>query len=284
MGDQDPSSAPPPIVSLIAGGIAGGVEALVTYPFEFAKTRAQLKHDPSKPTPRNPYLIVSDTFKKEGTRALYKGCSALIVGSIAKDAVRFASFDSIKHTFQDKETGRLSPARSLLAGMSSGVVASVFAVTPTERIKTAMIDDAKEGNVFKSPWKAICVIVREDGLKGMYRGFVGTTLKQASTTSLRLGSYNIIKDTERANHLPQNAATSFVNGAIAGLLTTLATQPFDTIKTRSQCVKATTTREAFQGILQDGGILGFWTGTVMRLSRTVVSGKVPRFFGLFISE
>ncbi|KAK6522011.1 hypothetical protein TWF281_002582 [Arthrobotrys megalospora] len=274
MSEPEPGQAPPPIVSFIAGGIAGGVEAFITYPFEYAKTRAQLKHEPGQPFPRNPYLIVSDTLKKEGSRALYKGCSALIVGSIAKDAVRFASFDTIKNTFNNKESGRLSPAGSLLAGMSSGIIASVFAVTPTERIKTALIDDAKGDKRFKSPWRAIGSIIREDGLKGMYRGFAGTTLKQASTTSLRLGSYNIIKDTERANHMPQNSAVSFANGAFAGLITTLATQPFDTIKTRSQCVKATTTREAFQGILQDGGVLGFWTGTVMRLSRTVVSGGI----------
>ncbi|KAK6496448.1 hypothetical protein TWF481_002466 [Arthrobotrys musiformis] len=274
MAESESGQAPPPIISFIAGGIAGGVEALITYPFEYAKTRAQLKHNAGQPLPRNPYLIVSDTVKKEGSRALYKGCSALIVGSIAKDAVRFLSFDAIKNSFSDKETGLLSPARSLLAGMSAGITASVFAVTPTERIKTALIDDAKGDRKFKSPWSAVGDVIREDGLKGMYRGFAGTTLKTASTTSLRLGSYNVIKDTEKANHIPQNSAVNFVNGAFAGLVTTLATQPFDTIKTRSQCVKATTTREAFQGILQDGGILGFWTGTVMRLSRTVVSGGI----------
>ncbi|KAJ6264206.1 ATP-dependent RNA helicase DED1 [Drechslerella dactyloides] len=273
MEDLERGSAPaPPIVSFIAGGIAGGVEALTTYPFEYAKTRAQLKHDPAAPCPRNPYLIISDTIKREGSKALYKGCSVLIVGSIAKDAVRFMTFDTIKRSFQDGDTGRLSPARSILAGMASGVVASTLAVTPTERIKTALIDDAKADKRFTSPWQAIRAVIREDGPKGLYRGFAGTTLKQAATASLRFGSYNIVKDAETANHIPQNTATSFANGAFAGLLATLATQPFDTVKTRSQCVKATTTREAVKGILQDGGVLGFWTGTVMRLSRTVVSG------------
>ncbi|KAK6341850.1 hypothetical protein TWF730_001337 [Orbilia blumenaviensis] len=77
----------------------------------------------------------------------------------------------------------------------------------------------------------------------------------SSTTPLRLRSYNIIKDAERANHVPQNPAVSFVNGAIVGLVTTLPTLPFGTMKTRSQCVKAATAREAFQGIPRDGGIL-----------------------------
>ena len=57
-----------------------------------------------------------------------------------------------------------------------------------------------------------------------------------------------------------------------GTITTLATQPFDTIKTRSQSVKVTTTMQAVAGILKDGGVRAFWRGTVMRLGRTVFSG------------
>ncbi|KAJ8609851.1 hypothetical protein MRB53_038890 [Persea americana] len=32
-----------PLLSLVAGGTAGGIEATITYPFEFAKTRVQLR-------------------------------------------------------------------------------------------------------------------------------------------------------------------------------------------------------------------------------------------------
>lgn len=57
-----------------------------------------------------------------------------------------------------------------------------------------------------------------------------------------------------------------------GVITTLATQPFDTIKTRSQSAKVTTTMQAISGIMKDGGVRAFWRGTVMRLGRTVFSG------------
>lgn len=65
-----------PLVSLCAGGIAGGVEAFCTYPFEFAKTRVQLYgHGGIK----NPFRIVGNVIKEEGITALYKGCSTMIV-------------------------------------------------------------------------------------------------------------------------------------------------------------------------------------------------------------
>ena len=268
-------SKTPPVVSLISGGIAGGVEAAVTYPFEFAKTRVQLRNEGNASRPRNPFLVVSEVFRTEGPRALYKGCSSLIVGSIAKDGVRFLSFDLIKNAFKDPETGTLSPLRNMLAGMSAGVVASIFAVTPTERIKTALIDDARTGTKrFHSAPQAVRVVYAEHGVLGLYRGFVGTTLKQAGATAFRMGSYNILKDYENSRQMAQSTATNFANGAVAGTVTTYATQPFDTLKTRSQSAKGASTMEAFRSILADDGIRGFWRGTTMRLGRTVFSGGI----------
>ncbi|KAK7544687.1 tricarboxylate transport protein, mitochondrial precursor [Phyllosticta citribraziliensis] len=293
-------------VSLAAGGIAGAVEAATTYPFEFAKTRVQLRNDEatstasstasrasitnsssstSKPSQSaaaakrqrapNPFAVVRDVVRHEGARALYKGCGSLVVGSIAKDGVRFVSFDAIKNAYKDKETGTLTPLRNMAAGMSAGVVASVCAVTPTERIKTALIDDARRARRFTSTLHCVRSVVAEDGLVGgLYRGFVGTTLKQASATAFRMGTYNILKDFERTRHIEQGVATNFANGMVAGVVTTYATQPFDTLKTRSQSARGATTVEAFASILADHGVRGFWKGTVMRLGRTIMAGGI----------
>lgn len=65
-----------PLMSLCAGGIAGGVEAACTYPFEFAKTRVQLYGNQGI---RNPFMIVAKVAREEGVQALYKGCSTMIV-------------------------------------------------------------------------------------------------------------------------------------------------------------------------------------------------------------
>jgi solute carrier family 25 citrate transporter 1 len=61
-------------------------------------------------------------------------------GTACKAGVRFLTFDFIKKIISDGD-GKLSPARGLLAGMVAGAVESVVAITPTERIKTALCDD-----------------------------------------------------------------------------------------------------------------------------------------------
>lgn len=226
------------------------------------------------PTPKNPFVVVAKVYREEGLRALYKGCGALVVGSIAKDGVRFLSYDTIKETFKDPETGTLTPLRSLAAGMLSGVAASLLAVTPTERIKTALIDDARNEKRFRSAPHCVATIWRERGIMGLYRGFAGTTLKQAGATAFRMGTYNILKDYQRTHNIQQSTLINFANGSIAGIVTTLTTQPFDTIKTRSQSSAGATTVEAFKSIVADYGIKGFWRGTTMRLGRTVFSGGI----------
>jgi solute carrier family 25 citrate transporter 1 len=273
-----PDKQNPPLVSFLSGAIAGGVEAAATYPFEFAKTRAQLHSAAAGEgaRPRNPFLAVRAIVREEGARALYKGCSTLVVGSVAKDGVRFLAFDAIRDAFRDPATGTLTPARSIAAGVAAGVVASALAVTPSERLKTALIDDARGPGArrFAGPVSAATAIVREQGVRGMYAGFVGTTLKQASATGFRLGTYNILKEAEAARGVPQGTLMNFANGCVAGIITTYGTQPFDTIKTRSQTARGASTLDAARSILADGGVRAFWRGTVMRLGRTVFSGGI----------
>ncbi|CAE7195312.1 Tricarboxylate transport protein [Pyrenophora teres f. teres] len=134
--------SPHPVVSLFSGAVAGGVEATTTYPFEFAKTRAQLQVGASGS--RNLFAVLSQVAKSEGFGAIYTGCSTLIVGTAFKARVRFLSFDSIRKRLAD-ERGVLSQAQGLLAGMAAGAVESIITVTTMERVNTALIDNAKSG-------------------------------------------------------------------------------------------------------------------------------------------
>jgi solute carrier family 25 citrate transporter 1 len=226
--------SPTAIVSLLSGAIAGGVEATVTYPFEFAKTRAQLQA--SKTGSKNPFAVIANVARSDGIGAIYTGCSTLIVGTAFKAGVRFLSFDSIRTRLAD-ERGVLSPARGLLAGM-------------------------------------LAVILQTHGIAGLYRGLVSTTMKQSATSAVRMGSYNVLKEFARRKELPQNSAVTFGLGAIAGTVTVYATQPFDTIKTRAQSAKGATTGEAFRSVMQSSGVRGFWSGSTMRLGRLVFSGGI----------
>ncbi len=117
----------------------------------------------------------------------------------------------------------------------------------------------------------------ESGVKEVYRGLVSTTMKQAATSSTRMGTYNIIKEivASRTNIKDtKNPALTFGMGATAGVITVYVTQPFDTIKTRAQGAKGASTMEALRDVLKDGGVRAFWRGSSMRLGRLILSGGI----------
>lgn len=176
-----------PWKSLVAGSTAGAVEGLVTYPFEWSKTRLQLV-DKSSTASRNPLVLIYNTAKTQGLGAVYTGCPAFIVGNTVKAGVRFLGFDAIKGMLADKD-GKVSGPRGVLAGLGAGVLESVVAVTPFETIKTAMIDDRQSKNPkYQGLFKGTARLIKDKGISGIYRGLVPVTMRQAANQAVRLGS------------------------------------------------------------------------------------------------
>lgn len=89
-----------------------------------------------------------------------------------------------------------------------------------------------------------------------------------------MGTYNILKEMTKEQGIVSNAFTSFGTGALAGIVTVYATQPFDTIKTRAQSVQGAGIAEAVTSVMRDCGIKGFWKGSSMRLGRLFLSGGI----------
>ena len=147
-------------------------------------------------------------------------------------------------------------------------------MTPTERLKTALIDDANSQKRFRGSFHAARILVAEKGIGNLYRGLATTTMKQAATSAVRMGSYTVLRDASKANNFPQNTLTTFLTGAMAGVITVYSTQPFDTVKTRAQSAAGAGTVEAMLSILRDRGVFGFWAGSTMRLGRLVLSGGI----------
>jgi solute carrier family 25 citrate transporter 1 len=94
-----------PGISLLAGATAGAIEAAITvslqqstfscliylhwspqYPFEFAKTLSQLKHNAYHATTitiKSPFFSLLQTVRQNGIRVVYTGCSTLVIVCIS---------------------------------------------------------------------------------------------------------------------------------------------------------------------------------------------------------
>lgn len=275
-----------PTKSFVAGALAGAVEASITYPFEFAKTRLQLIDKSSKAS-RNPLVLIYNTAKTQGVGAIYVGCPAFIVGNTAKAATRFLGYDTIRNLLKDKKTGELSGPRGVLAGLGAGLLESVVAVTPFEAIKTVLIDDKqsvrpKYQNNGRSMARNYISLVKDEGFTGLYGGVLPVSMRQAANQAVRLGCYNKIKVlvqdyTGAPKDKPLTSGLTFIVGAFSGVVTVYATMPIDTVKTRMQSLTASkysSTLNCFTTIYKEEGLKTFWKGATPRLGRLILSGGI----------
>ncbi len=77
-----------PSFLLFAGGIAGGIEIMMTFPTEYVKTQLQLDEKGATPKYKGPIHCAKVTVSEHGFLGLYRGLSSLLYGSIPKASVR----------------------------------------------------------------------------------------------------------------------------------------------------------------------------------------------------
>ncbi|CUA73922.1 Tricarboxylate transport protein [Rhizoctonia solani] len=268
-----------PWQSLTAGTFAGAVEAFVTYPTEFVKTRSQF--DGNKD---GPIAIIRETWTKHGAKGFYSGCMALVVGNAAKAGVRFLSYDRFKQMLADQNGKDIAHDPTPQAGLGAGMMEAIFAVTPSETIKTKLIDDSKLPQPrFRGLIHGTGIIVREEGIRGVYRGLFPVMMRQGANSAVRFTTYSTLKQFVQSNMrlregVPLPSSVTFGVGAVAGLVTVYTTMPLDVIKTRMQSLKARTLYRnsfdcAYQTFVNDG-FLSFWRGATPRLARLMLSGGI----------
>ncbi|KEP52225.1 CTP1 citrate transporter [Rhizoctonia solani 123E] len=260
-----------PWQSLTAGTFAGAIEAFVTYPTEFVKTRSQF--DGNKD---GPIAIIRDTWSKQGVKGFYSGCMALVVGNAAKAGVRFLSYDKFKQMLAD-QNGKVSAPRSLAAGLGAGMMEAIFAVTPSETIKTKLIDDSKLPQPrFRGLIHGTGIIVREEGIRGVYRGLFPVMMRQGANSAVRFTTYSTLKQFVQSNMrlregIPLPSSVTFGVGAVAGLVTVYTTMPLEQVPLFT--IICNSFDCAYQTFVNDG-FLSFWRGATPRLARLMLSGGI----------
>ncbi|KAJ9090790.1 hypothetical protein QFC20_007817 [Naganishia adeliensis] len=225
------ATKPRSLDSLVAGGLAGAVEGLVTFPTDLCKTRLQLVHQQEARKAQGLLAMMKAIYLKDGFKGFYSGAPPVVVGNAVKSCVRFASYERFKALLRGND-GKLSRFNNLLAGLMAGTAESIVAVTPSEAIKTRMIQDTTSPKPrFRSTTHALRIIVKEEGVLGLYRGLGSVILKQGTNSAVRFSTYTF--STEQYDHLrkiepsQRSSWVTFGLGALSGIVTVYASQPFE---------------------------------------------------------
>lgn len=247
--------------NIIGGSLAGTAEAIITWPFENLKTQMQFQG--------NQQTIIKTSiniYKSGGLYSFYRGLSPVLFFNIPKVISRFYGYDYSKNYLQSKNiTGNTN---IILSGLFAGFVESTLVTVPSETIKTKMI---------KNSSLSIKDVIKNEGIRGLYQGYVPTLIRQSLNQSSRFLFYQHYKDYIIKKEKQFSPYYSLQGGVFAGIFSIIVSSPADVIKTQMQEGKKERIIPIIKKIYKNYGIRGFWRGSLARTLR-VAPGQGVMFF------
>lgn len=188
-------------------------------------------------------MCIAHMWQYEGIRGFWKGNLAAELMVIPYNALAFwANQFAKKAFFKLDNTHHASPemnnVMSFVCGAFAGSVGTV-GTYPLDLFRTRLAVQ-KHKEVYSSLSDAVAVVIRRDGVTGLYRGMWPTLLGVAPYMAAQFGVYEslvaAISERRRRNGLSGSLPNHerLATGFVAGVVSKFATLPFDVIKKRSQ--------------------------------------------------
>ena len=233
------------------GPIAGIAEAIIMQPIDTIKNLKQSKQ----------YNGLVNTNIKN----LYKGLLPFTTQMSLKYFLRFYTFNKLK----SKDNNDI---KNFGAGLTAGFMESLL-ITPFELVKTNL-----QTSNNKYPLLVVKNIYKQNGISGLYKGFVSTASRQCINQSFNFTVYyklrnKFIFEKEKPSIL-KIAGSALISSSIGPIIN----NPFDVVKTRYQNPNYNypSIKYAFNDIIKNEGVGMLWKGIELRLFR-VCGGQVITF-------
>lgn len=247
---------------LAAGAFAGIMEHSVMFPVDAIKTRMQSMNHPNSYT--GVLSAITKISSTEGSMALFKGLSSMVLGAGPAHAVYFATYEFVKrHLIKDEDKDQLNLIKTATAGSSATIVADAL-MNPFDTLKQRM-----QLGCNRLPMAQLAKhMYKTEGFKSFYYSYPTTISMNVPFAAMNF----VIYETSTKLLNPSNRYDPLIHcfcGGLSGATCAALTTPLDCIKTllqtRGESTNAlvrssNTLSKAAKTIYQIHGWTGFWRG------------------------
>lgn len=272
----------------MGAGLFSGVSGLL-YPISVIKTRMQVARADTVHTTAP--ALFKHILRSEGVLGLYRGFGLVISGAIPSRVVFMTALETTKASTL-KVTEKLDVSEATAAAMANGLaglcssLASQSVFVPIDVVsQRLMVQGTPGSHQYNGTMDAIRTILRNDGVRGLYRGFGMSVLTYSPSNAVWWAAYGSSQRViwrklgyggEVEKELPSTGEVVLVQalgGVIAGACSAVATTPMDTVKTRLQVMAhegegRPTIKQTVKLLHKQEGWRGFY------------KGLGPRFFSM----
>ncbi|PCH00021.1 Mitochondrial carrier protein [Penicillium occitanis (nom. inval.)] len=198
-----PTRLPPTAESFVSGAVAGGIATATTYPLDLLRTRFAAQGN------EKIYASIIDSIRDinrtEGPRGFFRGCSAAVAQIVPYMGLFFATYETLRLPLG--EMSSLLPFGS--SDAAAGVLASVIAKTgvfPLDLVRKRLQVQGPHRaryvhtNIpeYHGVVRTILVILRTQGVRGLYRGLTVSLIKAAPASAVTMWTYERALNVMRA--------------------------------------------------------------------------------------
>lgn len=265
-----------PYKHLLAGGVAGGISRTATAPLERIKIFKQVQDVMPQRAGAIVYKegvisVLKQMLATEGVLGYFKGNGANVLKVIPYNAIRFFSYEVYKKALTT-DTQPLTTLQKVAASGCAGATACV-GTFPLDLIRTRLALQTKQQR-YSGIVNCTQVIVREEGVVGLYKGLGAACLSAVPATAINFTTYETLK--ELTTLLGGSViAFSSVNGALAGALSMTALYPLDLCKRRMMMAgvdgfpKYATPLDCLASTVRHEGVRGLYKGISLAYMKVI---------------
>ncbi|XP_031722055.1 solute carrier family 25 member 47-A isoform X1 [Anarrhichthys ocellatus] len=228
------------IVDFVSGSFAGACGVAVGYPLDTVKVRIQTQRQFT-----GIWQCVAATFSKEGVHGFFKGMTLPLITISMTSSVVFGTYRNCLHCLSQARRAGYGPNTKLdifLSGMMAGVAqTSVMSPGDIVKVRLQCQTASKRGGTstpkpkYRGPVHCLLSIVKEEGLRGLYRGALPLMLRDTASYATYFLTYATLCEwlTDSGKDKPSWSGVMLAGG-LAGIVGWTLATPMDVIKARLQ--------------------------------------------------
>ncbi|XP_031252691.1 mitochondrial arginine transporter BAC2 [Pistacia vera] len=269
----------------VAGGFGGIAGIFAGYPLDTVRILQQNSNSGSA------FNILRRLVATEGPQALYRGMGAPLASVTFQNAMVFQIYAILSRALDRSVPANDPPSYKgvALGGVGTGAIQSII-LCPVELVKIRLQLQSTyharshQADRQKGPVDVARSILRKEGLKGMFRGFTITVLRDAPAHGLYFWSYEYMREQLHPGcrkNCQESLRTMLMAGGLAGVASWVCCYPLDVAKTRLQAQSPSSIQkyngiiDCFNKSVKAEGYSVLWRGLGTAVARAfVVNGAI----------